>query len=257
MHLILTGATGLVGSAVLDAMIKMTDVSKITILTRRPVKMAEEAHDPRINIVTHKDFGIYDKETLDQLRGANGCVWALGISQTKVGKEEYVKITKDYALAAAKAFQDLPGDGSNAPFRFVYVSGQGATLQPGLFTPIFGRVKGETERDLADMRKANPTFLASSIRPAAVDMGSHDALQSSHSTRPLYERALLTGLRPLLTTFLKNSWSPTQQLGNFLARAAMGTWDQSFEEGGPGIEKLGDFPIVENSVMWRLLNAKV
>ncbi|KAJ3567256.1 hypothetical protein NPX13_g6834 [Xylaria arbuscula] len=87
MHLILTGATGLVGSGVLDAMIKMKDVTKISILSRRPVPMVEDAKDPRINVIIHKDFTKYDKQLIDQLQGARGCVWALGISQTQVTKE--------------------------------------------------------------------------------------------------------------------------------------------------------------------------
>lgn len=87
MHLILTGATGLVGSAVLDAMIKMKDITKISILSRKPVKMAEDAKDPRVNVIIHKDFEKYDTDLLSKLDGANGCVWALGISQTQVGKE--------------------------------------------------------------------------------------------------------------------------------------------------------------------------
>ena len=87
MHLILTGATGLVGSAVLDAMINMSQVSKISILSRRPVKMAQDAQDPRINVIIHKDFESYDNDLLQKLKDASGCVWALGISQTAVGKE--------------------------------------------------------------------------------------------------------------------------------------------------------------------------
>lgn len=87
MHLILTGATGLVGTAVLDAMLKTKGVSKISILSRRPVKMAEDAKDPRVNVIIHKDFEKYDPGLLAQLKDASGCVWALGISQTQVGKE--------------------------------------------------------------------------------------------------------------------------------------------------------------------------
>lgn len=87
MHLILTGATGLVGSGVLDAMIKSKDITKISILSRRPVAMAEAARDPRINVVINTDFEKYDPAVLAKLKGATGCVWALGISQTQVGKE--------------------------------------------------------------------------------------------------------------------------------------------------------------------------
>lgn len=87
MHVILTGATGLVGSGVLDAMIKTADITKISILSRRPVPMVEDVKDPRINVIIHKDFENYDSALLEQLKGARGCVWALGISQTQVGAE--------------------------------------------------------------------------------------------------------------------------------------------------------------------------
>ena len=87
MHLILTGATGLVGSSVLDAMLKSSAVSKISILSRSPVRMAEDAKDARVNVITHKDFESYTPELLAQLKDADGCVWALGTSQTNVTKE--------------------------------------------------------------------------------------------------------------------------------------------------------------------------
>ena len=76
MHLILTGATGLIGSGVLDAMVRMKEVTKISIISRRPVKMADDAKDPRINVIIHKNFESYDAELLDKVRDATGCVWA-------------------------------------------------------------------------------------------------------------------------------------------------------------------------------------
>jgi uncharacterized protein YbjT (DUF2867 family) len=85
MHLILTGATGLVGSGVLDAMLKSKEITKISILSRRPVPMA--AGDPRVNVITHSDFTRYSSGVLEQLQGASGVVWALGISQLKVTEE--------------------------------------------------------------------------------------------------------------------------------------------------------------------------
>lgn len=87
MHLILTGATGLVGGGALDVMVKMKDITKISVLSRRPVPMAEDLKDPRVHVIIHKDFLNYDSELLSKLQGAKGCVWALGISQTQAGKE--------------------------------------------------------------------------------------------------------------------------------------------------------------------------
>ncbi|KAI0892035.1 putative nucleoside-diphosphate-sugar epimerase [Annulohypoxylon nitens] len=248
MHVILTGATGLVGSGVLDAMIKMKNINKISILSRRPVKMAEDAKDPRINVIIHKDFENYDSELLNQLKGATGCVWALGISQTQVGKEEYVKITKDYALAASKAFQTLASE--QEPFNFVYVSGNGATTQPGRFSAIFARVKGETELALAEMRKANPFYHASSVRPAFIDAARHDAIKPYIPTQPFAIRATGATLGPAIRCGLPSFWSPTAELGQFLTEMAMGRYKDQFK--ASDIQMEGEFPILENSAFRRM-----
>jgi uncharacterized protein YbjT (DUF2867 family) len=85
VHLILTGATGLVGAAVLHSMLANDTISRVSILSRRPVKMAE-GHEDKVKVVIHEDFNTYSKELLDELKDAQGCVWALGVSQNAVSK---------------------------------------------------------------------------------------------------------------------------------------------------------------------------
>ncbi|KAK7425608.1 hypothetical protein QQZ08_007931 [Neonectria magnoliae] len=87
-HLILTRATNLIGSGVLDTVLKIKDITKISILSRRHVTMAQQAEDARVNVITQKNFSHYRSDVLDQLKGASGVVWALGISQAKVSKEQ-------------------------------------------------------------------------------------------------------------------------------------------------------------------------
>lgn len=82
MHLILTGATGLVGSACLQALLTNQAVTAITILSRRPVPMAEG--NEKVNVIIHDDFSTYPEGLLEKLKGAEGCVWALGVSQNEV-----------------------------------------------------------------------------------------------------------------------------------------------------------------------------
>jgi uncharacterized protein YbjT (DUF2867 family) len=86
MHLILTGATGLIGTACLDRMLALTPstISKLSILTRKPVALAEG--NPHVNVIIHKDYEHYPKDVLEKLEGAEGCVWALGPSVTAVSK---------------------------------------------------------------------------------------------------------------------------------------------------------------------------
>ena len=85
MHIILTGATGTLGLATLQHILSSPSITRLSILSRRPVTLAE-GHE-KAEVIIHKDFETYPDEVLEKLKGAKGCVWALGISQTKVGKE--------------------------------------------------------------------------------------------------------------------------------------------------------------------------
>lgn len=85
MHIILTGATGTLGLATLQHTLSSPSITRLSILSRRPVALAD-GHE-KAEVILHNDFESYPDEVLDKLRGATGCVWALGISQTKVGKE--------------------------------------------------------------------------------------------------------------------------------------------------------------------------
>lgn len=86
-HLILTGATGLVGSAVLTNLIArpVSEVSKVTILGRRDIPLVKD--NPRFETIIQKDFGDYDNEVLEKLKGVSGVIWAQGISITQVPRE--------------------------------------------------------------------------------------------------------------------------------------------------------------------------
>ncbi|KAK4208845.1 nucleoside-diphosphate-sugar epimerase [Rhypophila decipiens] len=256
MHLILTGATGLVGSGVLDVMIKMKDVTKISILSRRPVQMAEDVKDPRVNVILHQDFNQYPKELLDQLKDAEGCVWALGISQTKVNAEDYTKITKDYALNFCRAFQQAHSQ-SNKPFNFVYVSGYGSTFTPRFWTPFYGKVKGETELELAAMRRENSLFKSMTARPNVIDPHQHpEILPYLPSDTPAMKPSLGLIVK-FASQCAKWAHSPTQPLGKVLTELAMGRLDGQIEkevgEKKGGVERLdGRFVVLENSALRRL-----
>lgn len=84
MHIILTGATGLVGSACLQSMLTNNTITKVSILSRRPVPMA--ANHAKAKVIIHKDYTDYPPDLLAQLKGATGCVWAQGVSANDVSK---------------------------------------------------------------------------------------------------------------------------------------------------------------------------
>jgi len=85
MHLILTGATGTVGSSVLNYCLDTPSITAVTILSRQPVPLA--SNHPKAEVIIHSDYTEYPDSMIDKLKGATGCVWAQGVSQNDVGKE--------------------------------------------------------------------------------------------------------------------------------------------------------------------------
>jgi len=171
MKIIIFGATGLIGSECVRQAIEDKDIEQITAVTRRDLD--KNITSDKLNVVIHSDF--LDYNALSNLfMNHQACIWALGISQNAVNESEYIKITHDYTLAAAKAISSI-----NPDMRFVFVSGMGAdSTEQSRF--LFGRIKGKTENDLIHESGLKETY---TVRPGGV-LSSH-----SNPNRPWYERA--------------------------------------------------------------------
>lgn len=320
VHLILTGATGLVGSSVLSHILSLPATSspvihRLSILTRNPsipwlstTPPLPPAGTPstnkhtQIEVIEHKDFSSYPPELLERLRGADACIWALGVSQNDVSRDEYVTITRDYALAAAKAFSSLrsagDGDGASASdanakspedrdaatlpkkFKFIYVSGEGATFTPRSWTPIFGRVKGETELALLRLARELPASASASAsrsrgqggvlsvysaRPGGVDGRAQPWLwtQVLREKRTAWQRAYLTSLmapiRALAAVGVDGMHSPTEELGRVLVELALReeVGSGAFQLGQPGVESGGEGRVLGNKALRRLARGEL
>jgi hypothetical protein len=114
MHIILTGATGKIGSHILLFLLSTPSISKISILSRREIDLARlvsfasnitgvgddggytmaggskgmEIDTSKVDIILHTDYTQYGPELIGRLRGAEACVWAQGVSRADVGSEE-------------------------------------------------------------------------------------------------------------------------------------------------------------------------
>lgn len=233
MRLILTGATGVVGSAALNHILSLPagEIPALYIISRSPVPAAE--NKPNVTVIQHTNYNEYPQELLDKLKGADGCIWAQGISQTLVTKEEYIKITLDYPLAAAKAFSTLSDS-----FNFVYVSGEGATQTPGMFTPLFGRVKGQAETALLNLSTKYPSLKPFCVRPAYVDTANDPETLKARLRRPDQQsfkaKSIHAIFGPLMRNVLTKSDSPTEHLGKFLTDLAKGDGKPLSGEGVAG-----------------------
>lgn len=124
MKIILTGATGLIGSAVLQRLISLPTITSIIVLSRRELPTKH----PKIQtIIIHDFLHGYSPDVLASIQGAEACIWVLG-SPTS-GRE----VHHDMTMAATKAFSENcveqvgkdsgGGGGGQKAFRFVYTSG--------------------------------------------------------------------------------------------------------------------------------------
>ena len=71
MKVIVAGATGFIGGAALKRLAELPQVTSIVVLSRRelPTKM------DKVQTIIIKDFKQYDDDVLQQLTGAEACVW--------------------------------------------------------------------------------------------------------------------------------------------------------------------------------------
>jgi hypothetical protein len=137
MKVLLTGATGFIGTEIIDQCIKHNYISHVYCLTRKTLDPKYATHK-KITQVIHEDFSQYPDYLLDKLAnyGIEGCIWALGTKQVQFkNKEEAETITIHYPIQAANAFAmklatrldpKAPPMKQKFPFRFVFISGYGA-----------------------------------------------------------------------------------------------------------------------------------
>ena len=170
MKILITGATGMVGSEAVRQAILDPDIEKITALVRRPL----DIQDAKLITITHRDFLDFSSLT-DVFQDHDACLWCLGISQTKVSEEAYHTITYDYTMAAAKAIVQ-----SNPDCTFIFVSGMGADPTMKSRT-LFARIKGKTENDLQKLSIKNMYI----VRPGGIQP-VHKNTNASWQEKMLY-----------------------------------------------------------------------
>jgi hypothetical protein len=162
MKILLFGATGSAGTAVLDACLSASLVDEVRALTRRPLMHTH----PKLRTFVHRDF--LDYSTVQEaFHSVDACLFCLGVSATQVSKEDYRKITYSYTLAAAQMFRSrCPGAA------FHYISGQG-TRPDSRF--LWARVKAQTEHDLIALVEAD------CWRPAFIDAKPSSTLPKAYA----------------------------------------------------------------------------
>lgn len=133
-HILITGATGMVGKGVLYACLKDATITKITLLTRRSTGIS----DPKIEELILTDFSNLDT-IQPQLNKVDACFHCMGISSIGVSQEEFTLKTLEYTKSLADVCYEV-----NPKMTFCYVSGTGTSTAENSRS-MWANVKGKTE----------------------------------------------------------------------------------------------------------------
>lgn len=179
MRVVLFGATGMVGQAVLQQCLLDPRVESVLVVVRAPLAI----DDPRVSQVVHHDF--LDLSSLaPHFAGLDACFFCLGVSATGMSEPAYRRVTYFITMAVARELAE-----QNADLRFLYISGAGTdSTEHGRL--MWARVKGETENAVLSL-----PFHGYALRPGYIQ-----PVGGVYSKNRLYRNIyrVTGGLYPLL-----------------------------------------------------------
>ncbi|KAI9712046.1 MAG: hypothetical protein M1820_001755 [Bogoriella megaspora] len=123
MKVVLTGVTGFIGHEVLNQCLQNPSITSVVALSRRELD-PPLTKNPKLKVVIVTDFLSYPPSVVEDLKGADACIWSLG--KASIPDQEVArKVSIDYTMTAAKVFSEAHAELSNESrkFRFIYLSG--------------------------------------------------------------------------------------------------------------------------------------
>lgn len=161
MNILLFGATGMVGQAVLRECLLDPGVTRVVALGRSPARdtpMGRLPEASKLEDLIHTDM--YDYSAVEgRLTGFDACFFCLGVSSAGMTEAAYTRVTYDLTLAAATMLARR-----NPQMVFTYVSGR-STDSTEQGPVMWARVKGRTENALLKL----PFKAAYMFRPGVIE----------------------------------------------------------------------------------------
>lgn len=202
MNVILFGASGMVGQAVLRECLLDPEITTVLVIGRSPLglqhaKLREIIHNDLANLAPIQN----------QLINLDACFYCIGVTSAGLAEPEYRRVTYTFTIAAAQAL--LP---QNPNLTFVFISGAGAdSTEKG--RTMWARVKGATENTLLRM----PFKAVFVIRPAYIQP-LHGIKSRTQLYRVLY--LFVAPIYPVLRAFFPKYVTTTEQLGRAMIHLA-------------------------------------
>jgi uncharacterized protein YbjT (DUF2867 family) len=191
MKVILFGATGMVGQAVLRECLRDDGIERVLVIGR---SAAGQSH-PKLHELLRQD--LFDPSVPDEeIRGYDACFFCLGVSSAGMSEADYTRLTHDLTMVWARVLARL-----NPSMTFLYVSGTGTDGKA-----MWARVKKRVEDDLFALFAKAYMIRLSILRPM------HGETSKTRWTRISYK--LFGPILPLFGALT------TEELGRAMIRAA-------------------------------------
>jgi len=208
VNVLLFGATGMIGQAVLRECLLDPGVGRVVTVSRRPTSQSNS----KVTEIIRPDLATL-APIENQLTGFDACFFCLGVSALGMTEEQYTRVNYDLTISVARTLLR-----TSPNVTFIYVSGAGTDGSERGRT-MWARVKGRTENTLLSM----PFRAAYMFRPAGI--------QPLHGIRSktAWVQAIYVAAAPLLTLFNRVApkyMTTTEQVGRAMIKVAKDGYPQ-------------------------------
>jgi len=198
MKVILFGATGMVGQAVLRECLRDDGIERVLVIGRSSTGVAH----PKLREALQKDLFDVTAIPEEELRDYDACFFCLGVSSAGMSEADYTRQTYDLTLGWARVLAR-----ANPRMTFIYVSGAGTGGKS-----MWAQVKGRTENALLELFPTAYMFRLAMMLPM------NREISKTRWTRVTYK--LFRPLLPLIRKMAPGAVITTEELGRAMIRAA-------------------------------------
>ena len=202
MNVLLFGASGMIGQAVLRECLLDPDVERVVTVGRRPTGQSNS----KLTELVRPDLSTL-APIENQLTGFDASFFCLGVSALGMTEEQYTRVNYDLTVGVAKTLLR-----TSPNVTFIYVSGAGTDSSERGRT-MWARVKGRTENTLLSL----PFKAAYMFRPGAV-IPLHGIRSSTRWYNVMY--AVTKPIYPILRRLAPTMITTTEELARAMLAVA-------------------------------------
>ncbi len=202
MNVLLFGATGMIGQAVLRECLLDPGVKRVVTVGRRPMGQSNS----KLTELVRPDLATL-APIESQLTGFDACFFCLGVSALGMTEEQYTRVNYDLTISVARTLLR-----TSPNVTFIYVSGAGTDSSERGRT-MWARVKGRTENTLLSL----PFKAAYMFRPGAV-IPLHGIRSSTRWYNVMY--AVIKPIYPVLRRLAPTLVTTTEELARAMLAVA-------------------------------------